>query len=176
MKFIVLIFMGITSLANSQFVLFNADQQENIDWWVVNDGVMGGLSDGNFSVEEKVAVFKGTVSTRNNGGFTMVRGEINKMNVTSASSFVLHIKGDGKTYQFRSKSESGQRHAYVHSFTTTGEWQQIEIPFDVLVARFRGRDVNLPNFEGETLTEVAFLIGNKVNESFELQIESIILK
>ncbi|MGI9532650.1 CIA30 family protein [Lutimonas sp.] len=165
-----------TSLVNGQRVLFDEDQRDMIEWWVVNDGVMGGLSEGSMSIHDNNALFKGAVSTANNGGFAMVRGGLKKLNIDSYSHFVLHIKGDGKNYQFRTKSEASQRHSYVQSFKTNGEWQEIVIPFDVLEARFRGRNVNLPNFEGETLAEVSFLIGNKADETFELQIKSIRLK
>lgn len=168
--------MCMTSLANSQFVLFDENKLDTIEWWIVNDGVMGGLSEGNFEIRNNCAVFNGTVSTANNGGFAMVRGRLHEMAIDSFSHFVLQVKGDGKNYQFRAKSEGSQRHSYVHSFETNGEWQEIIIPFDILKPRFRGRDVNLPNFEGEMLAELAFLIGNKANESFELQIKSIRLK
>lgn len=164
------------NLANAQAILFDEDRNDIIDWWTVNDGVMGGLSEGTIRMNNQKAVFKGTVSTENNGGFSMVRGALNKMDVDSYSHFVLFIKGDGKEYQFRTKSNASQRHSYVCSFKTTGQWQEVIIPFDKLQARFRGREVNLPNFEGESLSEIAFLIGNKKNESFEFQIASIQLK
>ena len=39
-------------------------------WQVIDDGVMGGRSKGNFAInEEGNAVFEGTVSLDNNGGF-----------------------------------------------------------------------------------------------------------
>jgi hypothetical protein len=42
-----------------------------------------------------------------------------------------------------------------------------------LYPSFRGQTLDLPNFKGDFLEEIVFLIGNKKNESFELLIDSI---
>jgi hypothetical protein len=39
--------------------------------------------------------------------------------------------------------------------------------------RFRGYRLDIPNYQGESLTEIAFLIGNKVRETFQLEIDYI---
>ncbi len=44
------------------------------DWFVVDDGVMGGRSQGNVGLsEEGHGIFQGTVSLENNGGFSSIR-------------------------------------------------------------------------------------------------------
>jgi len=46
------------------------EKSDLTNWYVVVDGVMGGLSQGSFGVnDEGNGVFKGTVSLENNGGF-----------------------------------------------------------------------------------------------------------
>lgn len=142
-------------------------------WFIINDGVMGGLSKGSFSIDDQSAVFRGNVSTENNGGFTMVANRFEAKSVDQFNKFRLRLKGDGKNYQFRVKSDSGQQYSYVAEFSTNGEWQEILIPFNSMEPRFRGRLLDRPNFEGIRLQEVAFLIGNKKMESFELIISKI---
>ena len=39
--------------------------------------------------------------------------------------------------------------------------------------QFRGRQLNMANFNHESIEEMAFLIANKKDESFELVIKSI---
>ncbi len=165
-----------SSLANAQYSLFDFTQDTEKGWWIVNDGVMGGLSEGDFQVIDDNAVFSGKVSTDNNGGFTMVRNQFNPESMSAYTSFTLALKGDGRTYQFRVKSKPNQRHSYVYSFNTTGDWQEVEIPFSVLEPRFRGRTVDIPNFEGQEIVEIAFLIGNKTKESFKLTLKNISVK
>jgi len=164
------------SPASAQHILFDFSKNDDKGWWIVNDGVMGGLSEGDFQVTDMKAIFSGRVSTDNNGGFTMVRKQFSSVSILDHKSFVILLKGDGKTYQFRVKSNANQRHSYVYSFTTTTEWQEIIIPFSSLEPRFRGRKVDTANFDGQQIEEIAFLIGNKQKESFQLILDKISVK
>lgn len=158
---------------NNSIFNFSQNAQKN-SWTVVNDGVMGGVS--NSSIKRNTdghGVFSGTVRLENNGGFASVRHSLDKIKLSQYSKFIIKVKGDGKTYQFRCKSSSNDRHSYVYEFKTTGDWQEIEIPFSEMYPRFRGNNLNMPNYEGETLAEIAFLIGNKVKENFQLEIDYI---
>ena len=150
-----------------------SNDRESQGWYIVNDGVMGGLSEGRFSVEKDMAVFKGEVSTDNNGGFTMIQNRFKAVKTESFKAFVIKLKGDGKSYQFRVKSDKYQQYSYVYQFSTSGKWEEITIPFSDLVPQFRGRLLNLPNFDGNKVEEIAFLIGNKRDESFELCLTSL---
>lgn len=135
---------------------------------------MGGRSRGHFSLNEQGnAVFEGEVSLENNGGFSLVRYRFEPEDVGDYQKFVLRLRGDGKRYQFRVKANRNERHHYVTYFQTNGEWQDIDIPFREMYPRFRGRDLDLPNYAGERLTEVGFLIGNKRAERFKLEIERV---
>ncbi|WP_207784634.1 CIA30 family protein [Marinifilum breve] len=147
------------------------------DWYIVNDVVMGGRSDsGIFLNGENCAVFKGYVSLENNGGFAMVKHIFDPIEIDAHSKIVMKIKGDGKRYQVRLKSQISQSHSHINYFTTTGDWQVIEIPFKDFYASFRGRRLSYPNFNADQLSEVAFLIGNKKAEEFQLKIKWIALK
>lgn len=144
------------------------------NWRVVDDGVMGGLSQGKLKVDDDGhGVYSGTVSTKNNGGFSSLRYRFSTMEVSKNQSIVLRIKGDGKKYQFRVKDKLNQYHSYIYNFQTSGEWQTLEIPLAKMYPSFRGRKLNIPNFEHSQIEEIAFLIGNKKAESFELKIDKI---
>ena len=86
---------------------------------------------------------------------------------------MIRLKGDGKRYQFRTKSNRYERHAYIYYFETTGNWQTIEIPLLKMYPTFRGRRLDIPNYPAEQLEQIAFLIANKKAESFELKIDWI---
>lgn len=161
----------------NNLILFDFNKDTTLaNWQVVNDGVMGGDSEAQFGINsEGHAVFSGEVSLENNGGFTSVRYRFTPIDVRSHQKVVLRIKGDGKTYQFRLKSSLSDVHSYVKLFTTTGEWQSIEINFADMHPRFRGRVLNRPNYPGESLCEIAFLIANKKAETFSLEIDEISL-
>lgn len=155
--------------------LFDFNSETDIKQWsVVNDGVMGGLSKGTLIMNENGhALFSGKVLLENNGGFSSVRHRLPKTDVSTHQKIVLRVKGDGKIYQFRVKTNSADFYSYTYSFKTMGKWETIEIPFSEMVPSFRGRRVNLPNYPGEILEEIAFLIGNGKQEVFALEIDKI---
>lgn len=152
-------------------------KEDTHNWYVVNDGVMGGLSTSSLEImADGKALFKGSVTTENNGGFASVRYAFTKKEVSKFTHIVLRIKGDGKDYQFRIKEEQQQRHSYIAPFSTSGKWEIIKISFSKFYPSFRGNTLDIPNFSGKYMEEIAFLIANKTKESFQLEIESILLE
>ena len=158
--------------------LFDFNNESSLrNWAIVDDVVMGGRSNGNFRInEEGNGEFFGTVSTENYGGFSSVRYFPGRKKIIGLTTVEMKIKGDGKSYQFRTKSNDYDRHSYVYSFKTSGEWEVVEIPLNEMEPKFRGRQLNMPNYPAQYLEEVAILIGNKKNESFKLEIDYIKLK
>jgi hypothetical protein len=155
--------------------IFKFSKDSNVaNWKVIDDVVMGGRSDGRFTVnKDGYGTFSGIVSLENNGGFSSLRYNFEPIETSMYSRFVIRLKGDGKSYQFRVKDKRYNRYSYVYKFETTSDWQTLEIPFHEMSAAFRGNKVNIPNFEGKEMEEIAFLIGNKKAESFKLLIDSI---
>ena len=150
------------------------DQSSSRDWRVVNDGVMGGLSASQFEINEVGnGLFHGHVSLENNGGFASVRHQPERMKLEKKTHFSIRIKGDGNAFQLRVKSKLNEYHSYKFIFETTGEWQIISIPFNKMIPTFRGRDLDLPNFNGSSMEEIGFLIANKKEQNFELEIDYI---
>ncbi len=166
------------SLAMNPIVLFNFNVKSNIDnWRVVDDNVMGGISSSKFFVDASGnGVFKGSVSLENNGGFCSVQHYPKPVSLKEKKVFSIRLKGDGKKYQFRVKSERSNYYSYIYEFQTTTDWQTIEIPITQLYASFRGRTIDIPNYDGASLEEIAFLVGNKKNKDFQLMIDKIEVK
>ena len=163
------------SILLNPILLFDFSKDSDLsNWKVVDDGIMGGVSSSDFFVDSNGnGTFKGTVSTENNGGFCSVRHFFNPIKLTDKSVFKIRLKGEGKKYQFRVKKSESDYYSYIYEFQTSTEWETIEIPVNKLYASFRGRTLQLPNYDGQSLEEIAFLIGNKRNENFELLIDKI---
>ncbi|WP_243735782.1 CIA30 family protein [Christiangramia sabulilitoris] len=159
-------------------VIFDFERELDLeDWKLVLDGVMGGLSTGDFYLnDDGYAVFEGVVSLENNGGFSSVRYDLPKMEIGSSEFVILKLKGDGKNYQFRVKNKDSNYYSYIIEFCTNKEWQEIKIPLDKMYPSFRGRKLNQPNFNHDHIDEIAILIGNKKNEAFKLLIAKIELQ
>ncbi|WP_299160187.1 CIA30 family protein [uncultured Tenacibaculum sp.] len=174
MKWLILI--SVFLCMNDEIVIFDKAQSSQ-KWYITNDVVMGGLSKSTMKVDKAgKAVFSGEVSIENNGGFAMTRLPLNVKLDSKKSKIVLQLKGDGKKYQLRLKSSKNQRFWYVKTFQTTNKDQIIELPLSEFYPSFRGYKLDLGNFSGDKLKEVAILVGNKKNESFNLEIEKIIIR
>ena len=146
------------------------------DWRIIDDGVMGGMSQGRFSINsEGNGVFEGTISLENNGGFSSIRYGFDKIKVNPQSTVSILLKGDGKSYQFRIKDKYNNYYSYITTFETTGEWQTVELKLSDLYPSFRGRKLELPNFRSDSFEEIVFLIANKRNETFKLTLDKISL-
>ena len=159
-------------------VIFDFDKKADLsNWMVVNDVVMGGRSDSSFGFDpDGNGLFSGEVSLENNGGFASVRYRFPKMQVKDYTKIRIRCKGDGKRYQFRVKDDSDHNYTYIQHFETSGEWETIEIQLNSLYPNFRGRKLDMPNFQGEYIEEIGILIANKTAEGFELRIDKIELE
>jgi hypothetical protein len=144
------------------------------NWQIVGDVVMGGRSSGSFTLNpDGYGEFAGNISLDNNGGFSSVHYQFNKLNVNKENKISILLKSDGKEYQLRIKDNIRRYYFYIHVFATSGEWQWIEIPLQEMYPSFRGNRLNLPDFSHNTIEEIVFLIGNKKAENFRLLVSKI---
>ena len=157
------------------FTLFDFDNSSNLSqWYIVDDVVMGGRSNGNFDLDKNGnGVFYGDVSLENYGGFSSVQYRFETKDITNYSHIKIKLKGDAKSYQFRTKTKQGDPQSYIYKFQTTGDWETIEIPLAEMYPSFRGRKLDMPNYPVEQLSQLSFLISNKKVESFRLEIDKI---
>ncbi len=168
--------MNTNSRDYDEAMLFDFGTLENTDdWLVVNDGVMGGLSKSMFILSDnKTAVFSGNVSLENNGGFASTRTKAMRFRLDGFKGILVRVKGDGKKYQFRIRTDDrldGVSYRY-HFETGTGQWQTIAVPFDKCEPVFRGRI--LPDVEPvsqKDIQQVGFLISDRQSGDFRLEVQ-----
>jgi hypothetical protein len=163
------------SAKTGSFSLSFAQGQHLDDWKVINDGVMGGLSKGKTQIKNQAFVFYGRVSTENNGGFTSVYRPIAKLS-EEIKSVRIRVKGDGKLYQLRMRSQTmGYDITYKTDFTTSENTMQT-LSFGLLdfQASYRGRVISdAPVLKAETISHVGFLITTKQTGEFSLSSSAI---
>ncbi len=159
-------------------VIFDFNQYADLsEWYVVDDVVMGGESDGNMVLlDDGTAHFYGTVSLENNGGFSSIRYRFEPEDVEAYSTIVLKVKGNNQRFQCRVKSSERDWHSYIQYFEAPDEWTEIKLPLADFYPSFRGRKLDMRNYPKEFMTEVSILIANYKNESFDLFIDSIYLE
>jgi monofunctional biosynthetic peptidoglycan transglycosylase len=155
---------------------FNESKTES-PWIAVNDGVMGGLSQGSAKIKDGLLHFSGSLSLENNGGFSSIRTPGKGHDLTTAKSMILRVKGDGRTYQLRISTDArfrGSRISYSAEFATkTDEWIEVTVPFATFKPTYRGNALDGPPLDLSKVEEVGLLIGDKRTRSFSLNVDWI---
>lgn len=157
-------------------LLFDFDQ-DGAGWRIIDDGVMGGESRGEWLLRGGSGFFKGELSLENNGGFSSVRSE--PLQVTpqaSISAFRIRVRGDGRTYQLRVRADADfDGISYRSEFATrAGEWQEISLDLGAFEPVFRGRVLkDCPALRGDMITTVGFLLADKKAGAFHLEVDWI---
>ena len=150
------------------------ENQEGNHGVAINDDVMGGISQSRIELSPTAtAIFSGQLSLENNGGFASIRRRANNYKLNGCTGITLKIKGDGRTYQFRVKTDDqydgiGYRALFA---TDARQWQTIILPFDSFCASFRGKPVpGAPVLHPEQIRQIGFLLADKKPGSFCLEI------
>ncbi|MDZ7758011.1 CIA30 family protein [Rhodohalobacter sp.] len=150
----------------------------NQKWRIVNDDVMGGLSESHFQINsDGHAVFLGEISLKNNGGFASVRNQ-EPLNLFGFEAVRLKVKGDGSRYSFRLKpnpDSSNPAYWYEHRFETEkDEWSEIVLPFSSFKPTYRGSTPkDAPQLDLKNISHFGFLISDKQSGKFRLEVNKI---
>ena len=173
-RFAAISLMVMSTASAAERSLFDFQTETNTaTWQIVNDDVMGGLSDSGFRLAEGVAMFEGKVSLENNGGFASVRSRPARHELGGCDAFVIRVRGDGRRYKFTVRTDrSIDRAIYQAEFATEkGEWQEHRLPLKEFVPTFRGRVLSgEPPLDGARVTSVGFLISGPQEGAFRLEV------
>ena len=147
------------------------------EWQTVNDGVMGGVSDGRFKIiDAKTMEFFGTLSLANNGGFASVRTKPKNLGIEQGDTLVAKVRGDGREYMLN-LYPNRQRVAYSYRAaiqTKKDQWIEVKIPLDTFEATSFGRIVtNAGAVKPAEINSIGFMLGDKKAGPFKLEIEWI---
>jgi len=141
-------------------------------FWVVNDGVMGGMSASRLCPAPGAMLFEGEVSLANNGGFASFRGPVRFP--AQSSVLVLTVRGDGRRYKLTLKlvDDSGAAQ-YQAAFVAPHEWATLRFQPSDFAASFRGRAVAAPVLSFADMRYVGLLIAERQAGKFRIELKSI---
>ncbi len=145
------------------------------EWQTVNDGVMGGVSEGQFKItDQKTLEFFGTLSLENNGGFASVRSKAKQLGLDKGDTVIVRVRGDGREYTLNLYVNKPLV-AYSYRVTVPtkkGEWIEVKVPLQDFVATSFGRVVNDAGaVKPEEVNALGFLLGDKKAGPFKLEVE-----
>ena len=176
----ILLVPGSAAVANElkTRVLFDFSETEGgRRWRTVNDGVMGGRSDGRFRFAENGTMeFFGTLSLENNGGFASVRSQARRLGLQEGDALVTRIRGDGRRYTLNLYVPT-RRMAFSYRVgfqSKKDEWVELRVPLKDFAATSFGRVVNNAGpVNPQQVSSIGFLLGDKKAGPFKLEIDWI---
>ena len=154
---------------------FSSDSPD-LGWYVQNDNVMGGRSEGGFETASKELIFAGNTNT-NGGGFSSIRTQPFQLDLSNYDGIQLRVKGDGRQYTWQLQTNAlwrGRRISYWAEFDTKdGEWSMVNIPFSRFYPQFRGFELDGPELDPSQTTEMGLYIYDKKDGRFEFRLASV---
>lgn len=157
-------------------IISDFTEKSKIEWFVINDGVMGGLSESSMTYhDDGYGKFSGNVSLENNGGFASVRAVVPGEGFSGSQAISIKVKGDGKKYKFRIRTDKNfDGISYQANFTAGDDWQEITFSKRDFTPVFRGREIrDYPALDFNNMKQIGFLIADYQTGEFELLIDSI---
>jgi hypothetical protein len=148
----------------------------DLGWYVVNDNVMGGRSEGDFKQEKGELSFTGRTNT-SGGGFSSIRTKPLQLNLSSNAGIQLNVRGDGRRYTWRLATAArwrGRQVSYWADFETkSGAWSIVNIPFSRFIPKVRGYQLAGPALDPGQITGMGLMIYDNQDGPFELHLDSV---
>ncbi len=153
-----------------------SDKSPDLGWYIVNDNVMGGRSEGDFTQSSGEILFTGRTNTRG-GGFSSIRTQSLQLDLSGHAGIRLRVKGDGRRYTWRLTTTArwrGREVSYWADFETReGVWQTVDIPFSSFVPKFRGYQLDGPALDTGRITGMGLMIYDNLDGLFNLSLASV---
>ena len=173
-----MILLALSSQVATDERLFGFDSPDTAQQWqAVNDGVMGGISDGRFRITaDQTMEFFGTLSLENNGGFASVRSRPADLSLDAGDTVVVRLKGDGREYVLNLYTKS-RRTAFSYRAplpTSKDEWTEVRVPLADFVPTSFGRQVQgMGPVDPSQISGLGFMLSDKKPGPFRLEVESV---
>ncbi|KAL9146189.1 hypothetical protein ABFS82_13G093700 [Erythranthe guttata] len=162
---------------------FDENISRELPWGALDDVVMGGVSESTFLIDSNggengtpTGIFRGIVSTTNNGGFTSVRTKNFSIpeDLSAYDGLELRVKGNGLRYKLIIRtSRDWDTVGYTVGFDTVkDQWQSVCLPFSSLRPIFRAKTVvDAPPFNPSEIISLQLMFSKfeydgKLNPTF----------
>ncbi|KAL3345141.1 hypothetical protein AABB24_024205 [Solanum stoloniferum] len=162
---------------------YEGNSFKELPWGALDDVVMGGVSQSTFQIDltggengGPTGLFKGIVTTANNGGFASIRTKnfSEPEDLSAYDGLELRLKGDGRRYKLIVRTSSDWATVgYTSIFDTVEGWQSVRLPFSSLRPIFRARTVlDTSPFDPSQITSLQLMFSKfesdgKLNPTFK---------
>ncbi len=145
---------------------------EEPNWFIVNDGVMGGRSDAIGVIDSSRLKWSGTIVTVG-GGFSSIRGLVDG-SLTGATELELRIRTDGRAYELLADDDPSTRVTHYNPIRAVGgDWEVVVVPLTGMESRVFGNLVTSEPFDPDRATQIGVILADGIDGEFTFEIDWI---
>ena len=142
------------------------------NWFIVNDGVMGGRSDARGVIDSSRLEWSGTIVTLG-GGFSSIRGLVDG-SLTGATELQLRIRTDGRAYELLADDDASTRVTHYNPIPAVGgDWEVVVVPLTGMESRVFGNLVTSEPFDPDQATQIGVILADGIDGEFAFEIDWI---
>ena len=177
MKQLLFLLFVLPTMTTSHSYDFGTSCEKCNDWFVVLDGVMGGLSTGELAVTENSFVLSGEVSLENNGGFASIRTPYESYDLSNYKIVTIRYKSTGQDFAFTLNKY--RRFWYpnykINLPITKGEWKEITCTLQEFKRYRLGRELSgHPDIDDlSKIIRLGFISNTKAATSYTFEVDFI---
>ncbi len=166
----------IISNQNSLKINFGLEK-DGKDWQIINDDVMGGMSDSKIIFTANSMIFKGDISLQNNGGFASVRSVVQQRDLSKFTKVKIRYKSADFDREYSLVFSTSLRFynpKYKLSFTPKSElWQTKEFLLKDALETRMGKPTGARISESalENNLRFGFILSDKKTGPFTFEID-----
>jgi NADH dehydrogenase [ubiquinone] 1 alpha subcomplex assembly factor 1 len=155
------------------------DPRAAATWEAVDDRVMGGVSRSRVRHDPAGhAVFEGTLSLAQGGGFASVRADVALPAGAAPTCWLLEVRGDGRRYKFTLRaSATFDAVSWQASFDAPiGEWRMVRLATADFIPTFRGRRVDAPPLDPARVRTLGLMFADRPAGPFALALRRVAIE
>ncbi|MEO8932894.1 MAG: CIA30 family protein [Xanthomarina sp.] len=150
------------------------------NWTIVNDDVMGGLSNSTMTLTQNSLIFAGELSFKNNGGFASIRSSNQSFNLSKYETVHIKYRSNGREFAFRLASpDMDFRTNYKQYFSSsTKDWEMVELNMSNFKEYHRGQvsGGEVSKDKLENIIRIGIMISDNKEGPFKIEIDYIEFK
>ena len=168
---------SLPTVPSSDLQTIQFGSEMNNPWSPLNDGVMGGLSEGSITMNESSMSWKGQTRLENNGGFASVRAPWSHTDLRAMDQVVIRCRGNGGPFKLTLETSERWWMPYAYaSFSPSEEWQDVTLKakdFSWSQAQMGDLKTVTPSRELGDVLRMGLMKYDGTGQSFALEVASI---
>lgn len=152
-------------------------KKDGYNWTIINDSVMGGLTNSTATFTDNTILFKGDLSLENNGGFASLKSPFSTYDLSYFNTISIKYKTKGQTLAITLEPHKVFYKPYYKLILpqTNTEWKTLVIDINEFKSyrMGRGSDDRITEAILAKIKRIGFITSDKKAGAFEIEIDYI---